>query len=213
MILKKLFHKGWSVLSSIEFRFINKRANHYGYMLQGQLPLKDNEIVIENFFQTSFDKNALLSYIIFPFKGEIQNNHSNHRECYTMAEILKELGYNVDVINWDNITFLPVKKYDLVIDNHNNLERLSTYFNANTKKVFHATNAHWLYQNAIESYRYNEFFLKYGIGIVPPRLMVPGNNAGYADVISMFGNNFTKGTFGIYGSKVDHVPMSVTAEP
>jgi glycosyltransferase involved in cell wall biosynthesis len=42
--------------------------------------------------------------------------------------------------------------------------------------------------------------------------MAPGNSAVYADAISMFGNEFTKSTYGMYGSKVHHIPMSVTTE-
>jgi len=213
MFINKFIRSIKSSATNFEFRLLRRRANNYGYDLATQKPLPDSEELIENYFRTTHTKNALLSYIIYPFKGEIQNNHSNHRECFTMAEILDELGYNVDVINWNNTTFLPNKKYDLVIDNHNNLERLKDSFNGDTKKIFHATNAHWLYQNSVEYARYNEFFTKTGIALLPPRLMVPGNSAAYCDVISMFGNDFTKSTYGKYGSKVHQLPMSVTTEP
>lgn len=198
---------------SREFTFLGTRAARYNDSL---VPTKTQgiaEVIIHNFFKTSFTKNALLSYIIYPFTGEVQKNHSNHAECFAMAEILSELGYNVDVINWNNSTFLPGKNYDVVIDNHNNLQRLSTHLTSRTKKIFHATNAHWLYQNSIEYNRYNDFFLKTGVAIKPPRQISPGLNAGYCDVISMFGNDFTKETYRPYGNKVHHLPMSVTTEP
>jgi len=202
-----------SALKSTELLLLRSRASMYNYNLELRKTVKDIEVVYENFFKTEFKKNALLSYIIYPFNGEIQTNHSNHSECFAIAEILNELGYNIDVINWNNTTFLPNKKYDLVIDNHNNLERLKDYFNGDTRKIFHATNAHWLYQNSVEYARYNEFFIQTGIAILPPRLTVPGNSAAYCDVISMFGNDFTKSTYGKYGRKVHQLPMSVTTEP
>ena len=97
--------------------------------------MRVSEVLIENFFKTNFKKSALISYIVYPFLGKIKTHHSNNRECYTIAEILNELEYNIDIINWDNTTFLPIKSYDLVVDNHNNLERLSDFFIENTKKV------------------------------------------------------------------------------
>jgi glycosyltransferase involved in cell wall biosynthesis len=207
--VKKILKRIVSSIKSKEVFFLKSRADRHSYVLQ----IPDNEVIYENFFKSNFKKNALLSYIVYPFREEIKNNHSNHRECFTIAEILNELGYNVDVINYNNTTFLPAKKYDLVIDNHNNLERLKDYFNADTRKIFHATNGHWLYQNSVEYARYNEFFAKTGIAILPPRLMVPGNSAVYCDVISMFGNDFTKNTYGKYANKVHQLPMSVTTEP
>ncbi|HEU5053374.1 MAG TPA: glycosyltransferase [Hanamia sp.] len=212
MFINKFFRSVKSSFTNIEFRLLERRANRYGYNLVTQKQLSDTEEVIENYFGTMYTKNALLSYIIYPFKCEIQNNHSNHRECFTIAQILDELGFKVDVINWNNTTFLPNKKYDLVIDNHNNLARLKDHFKQDTRKIFHATNTHWLYQNSVEYARYNEFFSKTGIAILPPRMMVPGDSAVYCDVISMFGNDFTKSTYGKYGNKVHNLPMSVTVE-
>ncbi len=116
-----------------------------------------SNIVVDNYFKTGHNRNALLSYVIYPFLKEIESYHSNNQECFAMAEVLKELEFNVDVIHWDNTTFIPMKKYDIVIDNHNNLERLSPFLSAGTRKIFHATNAHWLYQNLIEYDRHYNF--------------------------------------------------------
>lgn len=171
------------------------------------------EIVCENYFQTRYEKNALLSYVIYPFIGPIENNHSNNRECFTLAEILSELGYNVDIINWNNTSFVPVRVYDIVIDNHDNLNRLAPFFDSRTKKIFHATNAHWLYQNAIEYQRHWDYFVNSGVSIVPPRLVSAANSSTYADFISMFGNGFTRKTYGDIEYKVYHLPMSVSSTP
>ena len=213
MIFKKNFQRIKTTLSAYELSYLKNRAAHHGYFLQIQQNIKDSEVVIENFFKTNHDRNALLSYIVFPFIRAIENNHSNNRECYTIAQILDELGYNVDVINWNNDTFIPAKKYDLVIDNHNNLARLKDHFKQNTRKIFHATNAHWLYQNSVEYARYEAFFKKTGKAIKPQRILPPGNSAAFCDVISMFGNDFTKSTYGPFAHKVHRLPMSVTATP
>jgi glycosyltransferase involved in cell wall biosynthesis len=43
--------------------------------------------------------------------------------------------------------------------------------------------------------------------------MTCGNSAEYSDFISIFGNEFTKSTYGVHSSKVRHLPMSVTTSP
>ena len=188
----KILKKIYLLVCNYELRWLNKRAIKYGFKLEQQNSNPHAEIVLTNYFNTNFKKNALLSYLIDPFLNAIKNNHSNNKECYILAEILNELQFNVDIINWDNTTMIPSKSYDLVIDNHNNLERFSTYLDAKTLKIFHATNAHWLFQNWVEYGRHHTFFLQTGVSITPPRLNVAGNSAEYCNYITMFGNEFTK---------------------
>ena len=207
-LLKKFRFK----LSSIEFRIISRRAGHYGYSLQGCQQPAYNELVFENVFSTSFTKYALLSYIIEPFKSKVSSYHSNHQECYAIAEILKGLEYNVDVINWDNTSYLPNKQYALVIDNHNNLQRLSSFLPNAAHKIFHATNTHWLFQNTVEYQRCLAFFENKGVMIAPNRLRPEGNSIAFADAVSMLGNGFTAATYGTYQNKIIHLPMSVTVQ-
>lgn len=170
-------------------------------------------VIKENIFGTSFPKNALLSYLLDFSVGSEEKRHSNCQECLTIAEIVSELGYNVDVINWDNSSFKPFKGYHLLIDNHNNLERLQPVLQNDAFKIFHATNAHWLFQNSVVYSRHSEFLKKTGVSITPSRLLSRGDSAAFCDAISMFGNEFTKATYGRHGNKVWHLPMSVTAKP
>lgn len=213
MLLRSLLTKIMKSLRSFEFRRIQQRASYYGYELTSTNLTRIEGEILENVFQTGYSNNALLSYLIYPFLAPLENIHSNHQECFAIAESLKELGYNVDVMNWDNESYLPKKKYHLVIDNHDNLFRLSNYFINDTLRVFHATNAHWLYQNAIEYGRHQEFFEKTGISIAPPRIIPRGDSAAYCDVITMFGNSFTTNTYKAFREKVRYLPMSVTAKP
>jgi len=196
-----------------EIKILKRRSKKYGFILEKPKPLAVSEMAIENYFKTCHKKEALLSYVIYPFLGPVENHHSNNQECFAIAEILNSLGYNVDVINWDNITFLPTKKYDLVIDNHNNLVRLADYFTGTTKKIFHATNAHWLYQNSVEYNIHYNYFLNRGIAVTPSRQITPSNSVENCDAITMFGNEFTAETYGKFRSKVYHIPMSVTTRP
>jgi len=59
--------------------------------------MKD-DFILENIFNTSYAKYALLSYIKTPFLNKNQHSHTNHIGAKTWAEILNEFGYNVDVV-------------------------------------------------------------------------------------------------------------------
>ena len=208
-----IFRKAKNLILKIELKFLGYRISKHGYHLIKNEPQPLSEIIIRNFYKTQFKNRALVSYLVSPFIIQNDNSHSNIQECKIMADILSELGFNVDIINWDNDKFIPDVDYQIVIDNHNNLYRLSNLLSPNCLKIFHATNAHWLYQNSIEYKRYNEFYLRSGISISPPRLCVPGNSAENCDVITMFGNEFTRRTYGKYSDKVYQIPMSITTSP
>lgn len=197
----------------LEWLVLKNLARRRGVRLVHLTPAGETEIVIENVFETKFSKHALLSYLVGPFVNGPANSHSNQQESIALAEILHEMGFTVDVINWNNTTFIPQKEYAIVIDNHDNLFRLAPYFDTQTLKIFHATNAHWLYQNRVELTRYHEVFLETGKALFPPRQLTRGNSAENADLITMFGNNFTSSTYGSYQKKIHHLPMSVTVTP
>ena len=89
--------------------------------------------------ETESDKNVLLSYITRPFKVEQKGldfySHTNIWECQQIAKTWVKHGYNVDVIDWDNKSFLPKKEYSVFIDIHSNMERLAPILGGDCKKI------------------------------------------------------------------------------
>lgn len=213
MILRRLYNKAKSFVATNEIKLLRKRAENYNLLISGRKVVSLSEIVIENYFDSNHNKNALLSYIVYPFISDFLPNHSNYQECYAIAEALDELGYNVDIINWDNISFIPIKKYNLVIDNHNNLERLKQHFGEDTIKIFHATNCYWLFQNTEEYKRIFNFFINTGVAVMPSRILSPGNSIHHCNVATTLGNLFTKDTYGIHSTKIINVPITTTVFP
>ena len=70
-----------------------------------------------NVNQTNYAKNCLMMYITNPFTGK-QNvdSHQNVRQAREIARLIGELGYNVDVLQYDVRYARLNKKYDLVFD-------------------------------------------------------------------------------------------------
>lgn len=72
---------------------------------------------ISNVFNTDYDKKVLICYLLDWFVGDKHIGHSNVAEAYFSAEIFSELGYNVDVINYEHAESRPrefFSNYDAV---------------------------------------------------------------------------------------------------
>lgn len=161
-----------------------------------------------------FKGNVLLSYITDPFRynspDDIPATHTNGWECNQMAVIWSNHGYAVDIINWDNTTFIPKKKYSFFIDIHSNMERLSPVLNKDCMKILHITGAHWLYQNSAEYQRTLALQRRRGCTLTPKRLAPPSYGIECADCATILGNEFTRTTFSFAQKPIYRTPISTT---
>lgn len=156
--------------------------------------------------------NVLLSYITLPFviSDNFLDAHTNRWECLEIARLFLEQGYSVDVIDWTNTTFIPKKDYHFVIDIHHNLERLSPLLPKNCVKIFHATGAHWLFQNTAEYTRLLDLQKRRGATLIPQRIMLPSHAIEHADIVTLLGNDFTESTYAYAKKKIYRIPLSTT---
>ena len=165
---------------------------------------------------TKSDKNVLLSYITHPFRVAQQsldfNSHTNVWECQQIAKTWVKHGYNVDIIDWYNKSFLPKKEYSIFIDIHSNMERLAPILGENCKKILHITGAHWQFQNRAEMERLSDLKSRRGIKLKPRRQVPPSLGIEYADCATILGNEFTQGTFAYSGKPLYPIPLSTTVQ-
>lgn len=157
---------------------------------------------------------VLISYIIYPFlkknKDTISFSHTNDWECRQMVKTFLDLGYGVDVINWDNCSFLPKKKYKVFIDIHSNMERLSQHLDKDCIKVLHITGAHWLFQNTSEYERLYNLQRRRAVTLLPRRIVPTSLGIEYADVALMLGNDATLKTFSYANKPIYKIPLPST---
>lgn len=164
-----------------------------------------------------YDKgDVLLSYITQPFNLEEDDprfySHTNQWECKQIANTWVNHGYNVDIIDWDNTTFLPKKDYSFFIDIHSNMERIAPLLGKNCKKILHITGAHWRFQNDAENKRLLALKERKGITLQPRRKVFPSLGIEYADCATILGNTFTQGTFAYAGKPLYPIPLSTTMQ-
>ncbi len=102
---------------------------------------------IKNYYNRDFSKKALLSYIVYPFKHGVKESHTNHYEATTWAKILDELGYQVDIVQY-NDNSVDVSKYDIICGFGEAFIRCFNTFDCKAKLIFYSTGR----ENCLQNY-------------------------------------------------------------
>lgn len=156
----------------------------------------------KNVFKTSFQHNALVSYLTTPFIKGAQNRHTNHLECSFAANALNELGYNVDVIDFDYHEEITYDKYQIIYGFGNQYENSFYDLNFKGKRILYSPGCNTVYSNLVSCLRLKEF--SKNEGELNPKLIRTTNDAWplqkyLSDAIICQGNDFVlnsyKGTF------------------
>lgn len=154
---------------------------------------------------------ALVSYTLVPFfQPEVLYAHANYWTSAEIVRLLAEMGYEVDVIEVDNDKFVPKKPYAYFVDIHANMERLAPTLPKNCIKIFHAPAAHWLFQNTAEYKRFLDLQNRRNATLVPRRISKPNFAIEHADIVTLFGNEFTCSTYEYAKKKLYVTPFPTT---
>ena len=159
--------------------------------------------------------HMLLSYLTRPFLGgggSDADPHTNVWECRQLAQTFLDLGFAVDVIDWNNERFLPRRPYRFLVDIGAHLERLAPLVGPNCTKILHATGKHWLFQNRAEYERLAALLARRGIALQPRRIAPAGLGVESADCLTVLGNQATIDTLAYAGKPCFPIPLSTTAE-
>jgi len=159
---------------------------------------------ITNYFKTNFDKNVLISYIVYPLRFKKSDGHNNQLEIKTIANVFKKLSYNVDIVFYASNEKLNYKKYDLVFGFGKPFVK-SVNSKKKIKRIFYATGSHPDFQNKQTKKRLEEVFLKTGIKMSDScRFAKEYSKEQYsiADAIILLGSEATKKTYGNIAHKI-----------
>ncbi|PJE53280.1 glycosyltransferase [Marinomonas sp. BSi20584] len=101
---------------------------------------------VENFFKKKYKNKVLISYVVEPF-NKSSLSHTVFFEAMTAAEIFDELGYQVDVIQYDMIK-KNLEKYDVIFGFGETIEYFYSHkYSNNTKVIIYSTGMHQFFQN------------------------------------------------------------------
>jgi len=108
---------------------------------------------------------------------------SNHGIAQEIPHALNELGFAVDIVNYDNTSWLPLREYDLFIGHAGiNFERISRRLEEVTPRIYFATGVYWRELNVQEARRLYELALRRGYLLPPDRFV--RHNEEYANQIA-----------------------------
>ncbi len=109
-------------------------------------------------------KLALVSYVTAPFRqgsGSTLFTHAGVPKL--MVAALHDLGYSVELIEWDNTVFAPRKDYDLFIGHAGrNFERIAKSLPQGCTKIYFSTGTYWKEHNRLEEQRFAALELRRG---------------------------------------------------
>ncbi len=163
--------------------------------------------------QTKKRGTVLLSYLAGPFTllpwQRFTDPHTNYWECSEIARLFSVRGYDVDVIDASNTSFVPHKPYDFVVDVRQNLQRLAKKLPASCKKVMHITSSESGFQNAAEAARLADLKQRRGIVLPAQRVEAGLNNPAFADFLEGFGNKTVHSTYAPFNKPIYQIPISV----
>jgi len=187
-------------------KILNKILKNFNYEIKKIQP--EIRVVLENVFQTNFEKTVLISYIKSPFLSGVKKGHTSYLECYTSAEIFRELGYNVDVVEYNELNLHQVsfEKYDVIYGLGSALEK--SFYSKNTEKIIkiaYGTGCSTYYSDIKSALKVKKFYEKTGVLISnSARITFLPSPLQYiaSDKIISLGNDFTKSTYEIEGENL-----------
>jgi len=156
--------------------------------------------------------SVAISYLTWPFiigldEGKMRG-HTNAYEVLEMARAFQELGFVVEICDWDNAEYQPPEDCRVAIDIHDNLERWHKALPAGCVRILHATGPHWLSYNRGELERIAAIRDRRGVALKPWRQVSPSKAVEFADRATVLGNEYTMETFAFAGKPFSRIPIS-----
>lgn len=142
-------------------------------------------------------KSALICYITPPFRTQNHRCHSNQKEVIIMADVLADLDFSVDVVDYHSEYDINYCAYDLLIGFGQAFARSFSDINFQGKRILHLTGANPNFSNEAEARRAQSLYERRGV-LLQPRREVYWSwmySAINSDAIFVLGNNWTLLTY------------------
>lgn len=195
--------------------FMSKVISVFGYDL---LEVKPHvPAVIENVFNTYHNKTVLLSYIKSVFTNpemRTDRTHTNRYTTFLISEILRDLGYNVDVIDCGDDFKGDFKKYELVIGLGKTLDYVieTRRPEEKTKVIWFGTGSNPLFSNVATLNRLNDFYKRNNQLLFSSARYIKEDwplQHEFSDWIILHGSSFAKSTYLAQNINTVHAPVFI----
>lgn len=183
----------------IETKNLARRVVELTSRAQGLL----QPFVVKNVFrreETNLQRRALLHYLLFPFRMKDDRRfwwNQNLTVSKLLGEVIDEMGYVVDVAEYNDNRFSPDTEYDLIIThNLSCAPDLKQHLKAGGILIYLSSGQHHSISNAKIKARYEQLRQRTGFDLSPV-LKAPENceNLEFVDAVIGFGNDVTASTW------------------
>jgi glycosyltransferase involved in cell wall biosynthesis len=144
---------------------------------KGQIEVHKDFITYRKYLRRpQHKKTALLVFLRQPLileaQGQKTKQFSNTGMIQTVAKCLNVLGYEVDIVDWDNRSFVPTKNYDLFIAHGGvNFHSIHSKLKGSPTVIYFSTGSYWKFHNLQETKRFKYFEERHGIDLKPDRFI------------------------------------------
>jgi len=159
---------------------------------------------------------VLISYIIEPFKvvpsKGFSTFHTMYWECYEIARLFSERGYEVDIVNPKKRSFIPRKNYAVCFDSGHNFEKWINFLPKDCKKIYPILMTNWQEYNLAEKTRLKNLADRRGVSLIPRRQLPSTSNPEMANYLVGFGNKTIFASFEKYHKPIIFIPISAVVQ-
>jgi len=165
---------------------------------------------VKNYFRTNYTKNALLSYITYPFTRKECLRHTNYYEAKAHAKILNELGYNIDIIDYDYPKKIDFSKYHLLVGFGDVFQKYFESGYKHIKTIYYGTGMHVCHQNNATLKRVKDVYKKKGVWLSKSSRFVEKtwtHQTLLVDAMIVLGNDICKNSYAkFYDGPIYNIP-------
>lgn len=144
---------------------------------------------------------VLMSYLVEPFllrEGSWRFfTHQNRQQALEIVAVFNELGYAVDLFQYDDESVEPedFSKYNILFGMGPNYDQFAERVPAEARRIFYATTMHWSHLNAAEAERVDRFNRRMGANVSPSRQVPERDFDSIADAIIVVGDEYALETY------------------
>ena len=192
-------------------RIVKQLTKRLGFEITRYSSKLNGKAIVSLKTENTCQGNVLLSYITDPFllkEGEpVSNTHTHDGESLQIAKTFLKLGYNVDVIDYRDSTFVPQKAYSIFVSARTNFQRIAQKLNEDCLKIVHLDTAHWLFNNTAAYKRCLALQQRRAVTLESLTWVEPNWAIEYADCATVLGNTFTVNTYSYAQKPIYRLPI------
>ena len=165
-------------------------------------PLRIYDLLLPESGYANLSKRALLAYLVHPFSITREQasfyRHINIWHAQAIVLVLNKLGYMVDVVDYQDKTFIPRRHYDLFIGHGGiTFKKISRHLSEHTIKIYFSTGCYWKFHNKRELTRFAYLRERRGLNLPLDRFIYDSEEEAIrsAHGVIGLGNDHTKQTY------------------